>query len=207
MKKTIAVAFFFILFNCAYSQTYYGYQERGSNSQVDWGKLGEQLSKTIQQSYDSRESRKEYYYNISVNTKDAIINGTQLTSDELTNNKIILLQEEVLRFLRGQYNLMTGGLLEPTTYEYIVKSVHSKYEEANDIFININRNKEQKIQYSSYLETKTRINNNYKEVLNSISEYRIDRYGIYCKTVKLYYGSMTEKEIPINNLYQLTSTN
>ena len=205
MKKITVVAFFFILFNCAYSQTYYGYQERGNNSQVDWSKAGQNLTSTIQQEAARREELKKHYYEISIEAKETIVKNTELTNDNFTNEKILLLQQDVLSYLGSRYSQMASGFLSPSTYENTLKSVCANYASANSVLVKICTHMENKTESTSEIKDKNQLKNNYKELLSGILNYEIGTYNITCHISGFSESAVYRQNVDITHLYDFIS--
>ena len=111
---------------------YYGYAERDANAYVDWGKLGQNLTETVQAAYALREKRKkdlddimEQNYNDLVNAPSGLNKDINKTiTDHVSNTK---------QFLLRANKLLKSGILRPEDYTLIMQN---QKEDNNAIFQN-----------------------------------------------------------------------
>ena len=179
--------FLFILFLSgisinSYSQTYYNPSNKvdftitikESFKPVDYSKIGRDFNTMIQDELQRRENLKRYYNEIYYQTKNSVYSSTVLTSDNLINSKILMVQNEVIEKLDSYNSLLRGGLMTPDGYESWVKNIYYTYMNSNQVFLQIVQYK-----YNKDLELgdQTKISEHdklYNNTLNSIIRFEIN---------------------------------
>jgi hypothetical protein len=141
---------------------------------VDYGKIGRDFNTMIQDELERRENLKRYYYEIYYQTKSSVYSSTVLTSDNLVNSKILMVQKEVIDKLDTYYSLLRGGLMNPDGYESWVKNIFYTYMNSNQVFLQIVQYKYNK---DLELDDQTKISEHdklYNNTLNSIIRFEIN---------------------------------
>ena len=187
MKNLTLVLLFLVGFSIkSYSQkTYYNPTNKvdftitikESYKPVDYSKIGRDFNTMIQNELQRRENLKRYYDEIYFQTKNSVYSGTVLTSDNLINSKILMVQQEVIERLDVYNRLLKSGLMEPNEYESNVKNIYYPYMNTNQIFLQIVQYKYNK---DLQLGNQTKINEHnkiYTNTLNSIKEFRCNDSG------------------------------
>jgi hypothetical protein len=166
----------------SFSQTYYNPSNkvdftitiREAYKPVDYSKIGRDFNTMIQDELERRENLKRYYNEIYYQTKNSVYSSTVLTSDNLVNSKILMVQKEVIDKLDTYNSLLRGGLMNPDGYESWVKNIYYTYMNSNQVFLQIVQYK-----YNKDLELgdQTKIsehNKLYNNTLNSIIRFEIN---------------------------------
>ena len=97
---------------------YYGYAERDANSYVDWGKLGQNLTETIQTAYKLREERKAELDKLMQENYAEVANSpTGLNQD--INGATAKYVDDTKRFLLQANKMLKAGILQPKDYMLI----------------------------------------------------------------------------------------
>jgi hypothetical protein len=183
MKNLILILLFLVGWsNKSYSQTYYNPSNKvdftitikESYKPVDYSKIGRDFNTMIQNELQRRENLKRYYDEIYFQTKNSVYSGTVLTSDNLINSRILMVQSEVISFLDMVNRLLKSGGMKPEKYESLVRNIYYTYMNSNQVFLQIVQYK-----YNKGLELgdQTKINDHnklYTTTLNSIEEFRIN---------------------------------
>jgi hypothetical protein len=141
---------------------------------VDYSKIGRDFNTMIQDELERRENLKRYYYEIYYQTKNSVYSSTVLTSDNLVNSKILMVQKEVIDKLDTYYSLLRGGLMNPDGYESWVKNIFYTYMNSNQVFLQIVQYKYNK---DLELDDQTKISEHdklYNSTLNSIIRFEIN---------------------------------
>jgi hypothetical protein len=97
---------------------YYGYAERDANSYVDWGKLGQNLTETVQAAYKLREERKAELDKLMQENYAEVANSpTGLNQD--INGATAKYVDDTKRFLLQANKMLKAGILQPKDYMLI----------------------------------------------------------------------------------------
>jgi len=97
---------------------YYGYAERDANSYVDWGKLGQNLTETVQTAYKLREERKAELDKLMQENYAEVANSpTGLNQD--INGATAKYVDDTKRFLLQANKMLKAGILQPKDYMLI----------------------------------------------------------------------------------------
>ena len=169
----------------SYSQTYYNPSNKvdltitikESYKPVDYSKIGRDFNTMIQNELQRRENLKRYYDEIYYQTKNSVYSGTVLTSDNLVNSKILMVQKEVIEYLDIYNRLLKSGSMRPEEYESNVRNIYYTYMNNNQVFLQIVQYKYNK---DLQLGDQTKINEHnkiYTNTLNSIKEFQFDNSG------------------------------
>jgi hypothetical protein len=144
---------------------------------VDYGKIGSDFNTMIQDELERRENLKRYYDEIYYQTKNSVYSSTVLTSDNLINSKILMVQSEIISNLDIYNRLLKNGLLKPNVYESNIKNIYFTYMNCNQVFLQIVQYKYNK---DLQLGDQTKINehtNLFYNTLNSLEAFRINNSG------------------------------
>jgi len=100
---------------------YYGYAERDANAYVDWGKLGENLTETVQAAYKIRTERKQKLDEVmQQNYKELADAPSGLNQD--INKTITSHVGNTKEFLLRANKLLKAGVLRPEDYTLIMQN-------------------------------------------------------------------------------------
>jgi hypothetical protein len=166
----------------SYSQTYYNPTNsvdltitiRESFKPVDFGKIGRDFNTMIQNELQRRENLKRYYDEIYFQTKNSVYSSTVLTSDNLVNSKILMVQSEVISYLDLINRSLKNGIMKPEDYESKVRNIFYSFMNINQQFlqiINYNYNKELELRDQLKIDEHR---NKFNETLNGIVNFRIN---------------------------------
>jgi hypothetical protein len=183
MKNLILILLFLVGWSTtSYSQTYYNPSNKvdftitikESYKPVDYSKIGRDFNTMIQNELQRRENLKRYYDEIYYQTKNSVYSGTVLTSDNLVNSKILMVQNVVIEQLDVYNRLLKSGLMKPNEYESNVRNIYYTYMNCNQVFLQIVQYK-----YNKGLELgdPSKINEHnklYTNTLNSIEKFRVN---------------------------------
>jgi hypothetical protein len=159
---------------------------------VDYSKIGRDFNTMIQNELQRRENLKRYYDEIYFQTKNSVYSSTVLTSDNLINSKILLIQSKIIDELDVYNRLLKSGIMKPSEYESNIRSIYFTYMNTNQVFLQIVQYK-----YNKDLELgdQTKISEHsklYFNTLNSIKEFKINNsYGIEFILNGLIYPNRT----------------
>jgi hypothetical protein len=185
MKKYIILFFTFLFSLNSYSQTYYNPSNKvnltitikESYKPVDYSKIGRDFNTMIQNELQRRENLKRYYDEIYYQTKNSVYSSTVLTSDELVNSKILMVQQEVIEYLNIYNRLLKSGSMKPEEYESNVRKIYYTYMNSNQVFLQIVQYKYNKdIQLGDQIKINEH-NKFYSNTLNSIEKFMFDNSG------------------------------
>lgn len=141
---------------------------------VDYSKIGRDFNTMIQNELQRRENLKRYYDEIYYQTKNSVYSSIVLTSDNLVNSKIIIVQNRVIDELDIYNRLLKSGMMKPTEYESNVRNIYYTYMNTNQIFLQIVQYKYNK---DLELQDPTKINEHsklYINTLNSLKDFKIN---------------------------------
>lgn len=111
---------------------YYGYAERDANSYVDWAKLGQNLTETVQTAYKLREDRKAQLDELMQKNYAELANApTGLNQD--INGAITGLADNQKQYLLQVNKLLKAGVLKPKDYTLINQNLA---EDTKSLFAN-----------------------------------------------------------------------
>jgi hypothetical protein len=141
---------------------------------VDYSKIGRDFNTMIQNELQRRENLKRYYDEIYYQTKNSLYSSTILTTDNLVNSKILMVQSIIIEELDIYNRLLKNGIMKPSEYESNVRNIYFTYMNTNQIFLQIVQYK-----YNKDLESgdQTKINEHcklYTNTLNSFKEFKIN---------------------------------
>jgi len=141
---------------------------------VDYSKIGRDFNTMIQNELQRRENLKRYYDEIYYQTKNSLYSSTILTTDNLVNSKILMVQSIIIEELDIYNRLLKNGIMKPSEYELNVRNIYFTYMNTNQVFLQIVQYK-----YNKDLESgdQTKINEHsklYTNTLNSIKEFKIN---------------------------------
>jgi len=183
MKNLIPILLFLVGWSTtSFSQTYYNPSNKvdftitikESYKPVDYSKIGRDFNTMIQNELQRRENLKRYYDEIYYQTKSSVYSGTVLTSNNLINSKILMVQSEVIEQLDVYNRLLKSGMMKPDEYESMVRNIYYTYMNSNQVFLQIVQYK-----YNKDLELgdQSKINEHNKlftNTLNSIEKVRLN---------------------------------
>jgi len=111
---------------------YYGYAERDANSFVDWGKLGQNLTETVETAYKLREDRKAQLDELMQKNYAELVNTpTGLNQD--INGAVTGLADNQKQYLLQVNKLLKAGILKPKDYMLINQNLA---EDTKSLFAN-----------------------------------------------------------------------
>jgi hypothetical protein len=205
MKKYIILFFTFLFSINSYSQTYYNPSNnvnltitiKESYKPVDYSKIGRDFNTMIQNELQRRENLKRYYDEIYFQTKNSVYSSTVLTSDNLLNSKILMVQSEVIRYLEVYNRSLKSGMMKPDEYESNVRNIYYKYMNTNQVFLQIVQFKYNK---DLQLGDQTKINEHnklYTNTLNSIDGFRFNN----SEEIEFVLNGLIYPNTTINSLY------
>jgi hypothetical protein len=97
---------------------YYGYAERDANSYVDWGKLGQNLTETVQTAYQIREERKAQLDELMQKNYAELANSPTGENQDI-NGAVTGLADNQKQYLLQVNKLLKAGILKPKDYTLI----------------------------------------------------------------------------------------
>jgi hypothetical protein len=182
-------------------QTYFGYQPRGNNSNVDYSKVGKDFSDAIQKKTQEREELKKYYDEMYYKAKSNLTSMTQLTANSAINSKILLMQSSALNRLDWLNYSLKNGTLSENNYTSRVNDLLHEFSNANLVFVNINQYYNNKITQKNNDFEKTEFERYFSESINSIEEIIFEPYEVKINLRGLIYPNCNA-----SNLYNFIST-
>lgn len=112
--------------------TYYGYAERDANSYVDWGKLGQNLTDTVQAAYKIREDKKAALDKAMQDNYAALANSPTGENQDI-NGAITGFADNSKQYLLQVNKLLKAGILKPKDYTLIMQNIQ---EDTKSLFDN-----------------------------------------------------------------------
>lgn len=100
---------------------YYGYAERDANAYVDWGKLGQNLTETVQTAYKLREERKAKLDEVMQKNYAALADAPSGLNQDI-NKTITSHVGNTKKFLLQANKMLKAGLLTPEDYTLIMQN-------------------------------------------------------------------------------------
>lgn len=100
---------------------YYGYAERDANAYVDWGKLGENLTETVQAAYKIRAERKQKLDKVMQQNYNELVNAPSGLNQDI-NKTITNHVGNTKEFLLRANKLLKAGVLKPEDYTLIMQN-------------------------------------------------------------------------------------
>lgn len=97
---------------------YYGYAERDANSYVDWGKLGQNLTETVETAYKIREERKQQLDTLMQKNYAELANSPTGQNQDI-NSAIVQHADNSKQYLLQINKLLKAGILQPKDYTLI----------------------------------------------------------------------------------------
>lgn len=207
MKKITIILI--LLIGCKFnsnSQTYYNPSSnvniiltiKESYKPIDFGKIGRDFNTMIQNEVQRRENLKRYYDEIYYQTKNSIYSSTILTSDNLINSKISMLQGIIIEEIDIYNRSLKSGMMKPNEYESNVRNIYYTYMNTNQAFLQIIQYK-----YNRDLELgdqikKNEFNNLYTNSLNSIEGFKINNSNV----IEFILNGLTYPNKTSNFLYE-----
>jgi hypothetical protein len=169
---------------------------------VDYSKIGRDFNTMIQNEERKREELIRYYDEIFFETKRSVINNTVLTSDNLINSKILMVQRKIIQELDLYNQSWRDGLLKTKDFESNVRNIYYTYMENNQVFLQIVQYK-----YNKDLELNNEVKINehnqiYTKTLNSIKYFKINNLG----EIEFYCSNLVyPKKNTSNNLFDFVT--
>ena len=207
MKNLI---FFFLIFSGfsvkSHAQTYYYNPSnkmdlkiiiKESFKPVDYSKIGRDFNTMIQDELQRRENLKKYYDEIYYQTKNSVYSGTVLTSDNLINSKILMVQKEVIEYLDIYNRLLKSGSMRPEEYESKVRNIFYSYMNNNQVFLQIVQykyNVDLQLGDQNKINEQTKI---YNKTLLSIEKFEFNNSG----EIEFILNGLIYPNNSINSLY------
>jgi len=112
--------------------TYYGYAERDANSYVDWGKIGQNLTETVQTAYQIREEKKAALDKIMQENYAELANSPTGENTDI-NKAVVQHVDNTKQYLLQINKLLKAGVLQPKDYTLIMQN---QKEDTKAIFDN-----------------------------------------------------------------------
>ena len=150
---------------------------RESYKPIDYNKIGRDFNTVIQNEIQRRENLMRYYDEIYYQTKNAVYSSTVLTTDNLVNSKILMVQEIVIDYLDIYNRLLKSGSMKPNEYESNVRNIYYIYMNYNQVFLQIVQYKYNK---DLQLGNQTKIDEHnivYTNTLKSIKSFSFNKFG------------------------------
>jgi hypothetical protein len=185
---------FLINFN-AHSQTYFGYQQRESESNVNYNQVGTNFNDALQKEKQERDELKKKLDDLYHDYRSTKVSNTQLTQNAFINSKIILMQKGALDRLDNINYSLRNGYLNPSDFDNRLNNVLTNYYSTNQIFLNL------ELYYNSKI--KTIVNNSdritfekyFSESMNSIKKISFDVYEIRIDLEGLLYPNCNSSNL------------
>jgi hypothetical protein len=168
---------------------------------INYYEIGKNFNNMLQEEAAIREALKRYYDQIYFDTKSSVSTNTYLTDDNTLNQKILLLQNEVLENLDRLNNQLKMGMIKPENYEMQLKSCYYNYINDNQIFLKLSRYKFIQLSENKNDSLLNKFNNDFKIALSSITKFNIVANGTEFTVVGLAEDISAKEEKSINNLY------
>lgn len=112
--------------------TYYGYAERDANSYVDWGKLGQNLTETVQTAYKIREDKKAALDKAMQDNYAELANSPTGENQDI-NGAVTGFADNSKQYLLQVNKLLKAGVLKPKDYTLIMQNIQ---EDTKSLFDN-----------------------------------------------------------------------
>jgi hypothetical protein len=112
--------------------TYYGYAERDANSYVDWGKLGQNLTETVQTAYKIREEKKAALDKAMQDNYAELANSPTGENQDI-NGAVTGFADNSKQYLLQVNKLLKAGVLKPKDYTLIMQNIQ---EDTKSLFDN-----------------------------------------------------------------------
>jgi hypothetical protein len=112
--------------------TYYGYAERDANSYVDWGKLGQNLTDTVQAAYKIREDKKAALDKAMQDNYAELANSPTGENQDI-NGAVTGFADNSKQYLLQVNKLLKAGVLKPKDYTLIMQNIQ---EDTKSLFDN-----------------------------------------------------------------------
>lgn len=164
---------------------------------VDYSKIARDFNTMIQDEFRRRENLKKYYDEIYYQTKNSVYSGTVLTSDNLINSKILMVQNEVIEYLDIYNRLLKNGSMKPEEYESKVRNIFYTYMNNNQVFLQIVQykyNMDLQLGDQNKINELTKIYNN---TLLSIEKMEFNNFG----EIQFILNGLIYPNNSINSLY------
>jgi len=100
---------------------YYGYAERDANAYVDWGKLGENLTETVQAAYKIRADKKQKLDEVMQQNYNELANAPSGLNQDI-NKTVTNHVGNTKEFLLRANKLLKAGVLRPEDYTLIMQN-------------------------------------------------------------------------------------
>lgn len=111
---------------------YYGYAERDANAYVDWGKLGQNLTETVQEAYKIREDKKALLDKAMQDNYAELANSPTGENKDI-NGAVIQHSDNTKQYLLQVNKLLKAGVLKPKDYTLIMQNIK---EDTKSVFDN-----------------------------------------------------------------------
>jgi hypothetical protein len=111
---------------------YYGYAERDASSYVDWGKLGQNLTDTVQAAYKIREDKKAALDKAMQDNYAELANSPTGENQDI-NGAVTGFADNSKQYLLQVNKLLKAGVLKPKDYTLIMQNIQ---EDTKSLFDN-----------------------------------------------------------------------
>ena len=162
---------------------------------INYAEIGNQFNDVLQQEIARRNALKQYHNDISYQTRDLVMSNVMLTANTTINEKILLLQEKVLKKMSMWYNLLRSGQLNPNSYPNNLKNEYYNFFSANKILLSlynfVNNQSE-----NSVIE-------NFNNSISCIKDFEFKNSKVICEIVGISEEINSSNKIGVNDLYNL----
>lgn len=161
------------------SQTYYNPREsidinitiKEPYKPINYSQISQNFNNSIQAELARREALKSYYADIYYQTKASIYENSILTNDYQIDNLILKLRSTADEHVRGLYNLLTWGQLNPNIFESKIRAAYFEYINSNRALAYLSKYKFQKSNLLSSSDDLSEFNLLFDKAINSVSSF------------------------------------
>jgi hypothetical protein len=168
---------------------------------MDWGKFSNDISRQLSEIQKHKEAQKKYLNDILFESINSIHSNTVLTNDNLLNSKLLDVKQKVIDYLNFLNFELNNGRIQPNVYETKLRKAYYDYMGANQLFLNINLYKTNKISELNDSNKREIFINKYEISLKSLESFGISENGITFNLNGLSYNYNN-----LNNLYNFISS-
>jgi len=185
----------------ANSQTYFGYEKRSPQAQVDWGQISSDLSYDLKAISDNRTSQKQRFYNITRESLSGLQQNSFRSKYDAINDIISKAKIATSKEISQLYSELTQGKIDPSHYEKYLNNINDQisvfisiFEKIESTYIVPNQDVNETIRReSSLIGYADQVQFKYK------SEFNYRTYKYYTRqNITLLESGM---ETPLRNLF------
>lgn len=162
---------------------------------INYAEIGKQFNNVFQEEMARRNALKQYYNDIYYQTRDLVMSNVMLTSNTTINEKILLLQEKVLKKMSMWNNLLRVGQLSPNSYPNKLKNEYYNFFSANKILLSL-YNFVNKQSENSVVE-------NFNNSISCIKDFEFKNSKVVCEVVGISEEINSSNKLGVNDLYNL----